>query len=115
MSTAKNTPETLDAPDPTWWRYPTAAALLVPLCWAALEVITVGRSLVGYCALHSGCGHGGQDTRRHVALGFACAQLALAALSWPMPLTRRWTIARFVLSAFSALCGVGAGLVALVA
>ncbi|MFD8706582.1 hypothetical protein ACFV1W_28935 [Kitasatospora sp. NPDC059648] len=112
MTTAKNT---LDTPDPKWWHYPTAAALLVPLCWAALLVATVGHALFGYCALHSGCDHGHQDARRHLALGLGCAQLVLVAAPWPMPRSRRWTIARFVLAAFSALCGVSAGLVTLIA
>ncbi|MEV7027478.1 hypothetical protein [Kitasatospora sp. NPDC093558] len=110
MSTTKNT---LDTHDPKWWHYPTAAVLLAPLCWLALQTVMAGDSLFGYCALHTGCDHERQDTHRRVALGLACAQLALALASWPMPLTRRWTIARFVLFALSALCGAGATLAVL--
>ncbi|ARF81674.1 hypothetical protein ACIG0C_31715 [Kitasatospora aureofaciens] len=112
MSTAKNA---LDTPDPKWWHYPTAAALLIPLCWAALLVVIVGNGLFGYCALHGGCDHGHREARRHLALGLGYAQLLLAAASWPMPRIRRWTIARFVLCAFSALCGLSAGLAVVLA
>ncbi|MEE1782172.1 hypothetical protein PUR71_04405 [Streptomyces sp. SP17BM10] len=110
MSTTKYT---LDAHDPTWWHYPVAAVFLAPLCWLVLLAAVAGRSLFGHCALHSGCGHDSQDIHRHVALALGCAQLALALASWPMPLTRRRTITRFVLFALSALCGVGAVLVVL--
>ncbi|MEU6235992.1 hypothetical protein [Kitasatospora sp. NPDC047058] len=105
MSTAHNA---LDTRDPKWWRYPAAATLVIPLCWMALLVLTVSDSLFSYCALNAGCDDGSRDAHHRIAVGLGYAQLALALASWPMPLSRRWSIVRFVLAAFSAMCGLGA-------
>ncbi|MEU4114270.1 hypothetical protein AB0F71_07235 [Kitasatospora sp. NPDC028055] len=104
MNTVTNN---LDARDPRWWRYPTAATLLVPLCWTVSQVAMIGYSLFSYCALHSGCDQGSRDAHQQAALVLGWAQLVLALGAWPGPRSRRWTVARFVLSALSAMCGAG--------
>ncbi|MFF2073669.1 hypothetical protein ACFVXG_02820 [Kitasatospora sp. NPDC058162] len=110
MNTATNT---LVTRDPKWWHYPLAGTLLIPVCWIALQTVMIGDDLASDCALNSGCASGSRDTYRRVVLVLGRGQLLLAVAAWPLPLTRRWTIARFVLSALSAMCGAGTSLVVL--